>query len=253
MEQRLFHNLIMLVVWTCIFSSPSLSALELAEPVHYGSEINGVRVVLDIVLPKQTDAQREQTEQLLQTVTIPWLPAGETWKQRVVDKQKSMLENILALRKEFPNNASAKQWYSDSVIETTWHTDTFISLRARNVSFTGGAHSTSDMQAIIINLTANRIMTLTDIIDQNNHEALSALLTTQYKKRKNIPSEAKLRDHGLQIDVLPVRLPYFTDTGIAVTYPPYEIAPFAAGSITVNVPREEVVPLLKFNPWAGKE
>lgn len=225
-------------------------AAELSEVVRYGSEINGVRVVLDIALPQQTPAQRLQTEQLLLSAVIPWLPAGESWKQRVFDKHKEMHEDILALRKEFPNNASAKHWYSDSIIETTWSTETLVCCHATNVRYTGGAHGNSDALALILDLKTNRVLSIDEVIEPQHQQAFSALLTARYKQQKRLPAEADLRDHGLEVDILPVRMPCITAAGISVIYPPYEVAPYAHGAITVSIARPDILPLLKFNPWA---
>jgi len=164
-----------------------------------------------------------------------------------------MLAAITAVRAEFPNAASATAWFSDSAIMTTWSTTALLSCRATNDHYTGGAHGNHQAIAIILDLGAQRILTLDDLIIPPNQPALSALLTQAYKQAHQISASDGLRLHGLNIDVLPVRLPIVTAAGNTVIYPPYDIASYAAGTIIVDLPRNLIRPLLTRDLWANAE
>jgi hypothetical protein len=227
-----------------------LKAVELSEPVRYGNDTKGVRVILDMELPRLLPAQQQQVEALLMSVPVPWLPAGKSWKQRVDDCHKEMLGNILALRAEFPNNAISIHWFSDSSIETTWSSPTLLSFHATNLSYLGGAHENRSSLAIIIDVSKNRVLTLDDLIKPADQPAFSELLTELFKIKKRLPATANLREAGLLVEQLPAKLPLITAAGISVRYDPYEIAPYAFGSTTIDIPRLQISPFLSSDPWA---
>ena len=238
---------------TILLFTTDLLAAELSTPIRYGHDADGVRVLLDLDLPLQTQDQRRISERLLLSVPLVWLPPGETWQFRINDSYKAMLADITEAREEFPDAASVKEWNSDGSIVTTWNSSLLLSCRASNQSYTGGAHGNSQTQAILLDLRAERVLTLDDIILPALQPTLSELLTAAYKKAKNIPEHDRLRDHALHVDVLPAKLPLITATGISVVYQPYEIAAYAAGTITVDLPRHVVRPLLTRDVWADVE
>ena len=238
---------------TVLLFATDLLAAELSTPIRYGHDTDGVRVLLDLDLPQQTQEQRRISERLLLSVPLVWLPPGDSWKSRIDHSHKLMLADIAQARAEFPNAASVKQWNSDGSIVSTWSSSLLLSCRASNESYAGGAHGNSQTQAILLDLRAERVLTLDDIILPAQQPALSELLTMAYKKANNIPLNDRLRDHALHVDVLPAKLPFITAAGITVEYQPYEIAAYSAGTITVELPRQVVHPLLTRDVWAEAE
>ena len=62
---------------TVLLFATDLLAAELSTPIRYGHDTDGVRVLLDLDLPQQTQEQRRISERLLLSVPLVWLPPGD--------------------------------------------------------------------------------------------------------------------------------------------------------------------------------
>jgi hypothetical protein len=164
-----------------------------------------------------------------------------------------MRTEIMKARAEFPDSESAKHWHCEGRIVSTWNSSSLLSFRASNQSYVGGAHGNYLTQAILLDLRAERVLTLDDIILPIQQPGFSELLTRAYKKANHIPVNERLRDHALFVDQLPAKLPLITAAGITVEYQPYEIASYATGTITVNLPRSVVRLILTRDVWGDAE
>jgi hypothetical protein len=144
----------------------------------------------------------------------------------------------------------------------------FVTYYAESSSYTGGAHGMavnigktfrkSDGKEIgyrteYDNGSITASIKNNTLLNDTNSPKLYALIkdgVKQYFKEngQEMESEEDLKDFMLIDDInripLPGNTPYLTETGVVFCYMLYEIAPYAAGMITFEVPYEKISPLL---------
>lgn len=147
-------------------------------------------------------------------------------------------------------------------------TETFVTFYAEQFGYTGGAHGfathvgktfrKSDGKAIGYDMEYNQDsfdakMKNQTLFADTKSSKLYALIKDGVKRyfkdcQQPIADDNELSDF-LQVDdinhiPLPGNAPYLTETGVVFCYTQYEIAPYAAGMITFEVPYAKIRPFL---------
>lgn len=140
----------------------------------------------------------------------------------------------------------------------TLNSDKLLSIRLDNFSYTGGAHANQSSAFINADLTTHQLLTLGDVIDSTHLTAFTQLEKTKLLAEHEddlypesaqafaaivadtdwIVSEEERKQLGKADNFS------LTPTSIIIHYNPYDIAPYAAGPIDVEIPYTDIQALL---------
>ena len=133
----------------------------------------------------------------------------------------------------------APQAYSEEVdlrTEVLYQSDSLLVLAHQYYGYSGGAHGMSFTTLFNFASAPPRSVTFDDIFRSGSEERLSALLT----------ATAKADSAMLYVDpVPPTRNVGLLPGGVRFTYAPYDIGPYAAGQITVDLPYDSLQEILR--------
>ncbi len=177
-----------------------------------------------------------------------WLPDAEVAHKIIVD----YLERVNATRTASDSaKEQAKNMYTpDGNWVPYFHNLTYtptrmdsgiLSLSGLCVDYTGAAHPNHHVQAANYNLVTGDVLTLGSILHHaDSHESLKDLVCSELEKV--IDDLYLYEDYNETVKQRFTKDPsfdedwYFTDNGLCFYFAPYEIAPYAAGVITAEIP-----------------
>lgn len=112
--------------------------------------------------------------------------------------------------------------------------------------FTGGAHGMETQKYMVADLKSGKRINLEDIFLRGYEAELTTLLTNKLRNMSGLTGQGKLTDSGYFADQInPTENFYVNANGIGFVYDPYEIAPYAFGSIRIFLTREELGSILR--------
>lgn len=184
--------------------------------------------------------------------------------QSVQNKINSLLET------EF---MQAKNWFNDFIADTdyisefppdwvfsfetdfrvTLNNTDFLSLVLDYYEYTGGAHGNYYSIGYNIRLSDGEILTLKDILKPNSLQALSEFCVEEIL---NMFDANSLNDAGFfedDLDISDDQDFYITPDALVIQFDPYEVAPFAMGSIEVKLKLSQIKNILKENLIYNKQ
>ncbi len=97
-------------------------------------------------------------------------------------------------------------------------------------SYTGGAHGSTVVSYLNLDLASGRVLTLKDFLNAPDAARLSSALESAVRANRHIPADQSLKQAGFFVDRLPV-----PDTvlalprGLLFTYQSYDVAPYVLG------------------------
>lgn len=116
----------------------------------------------------------------------------------------------------------------------------------------GGAHGMYTEQVINLDLDHLRRLTLADVLDSAAAALpMQRMLEAHYRKDYKVPAGESL-EGSLLVDTIPMSSHfYISGTGLLFVYPPYDIGPYAAGTIYIFVPYKQMAAWLRprFANW----
>lgn len=161
----------------------------------------------------------------------------------------------------------AKGWFDDFIADTdytsefppdwvfsfetdfrvTFNSKDFLSLVLDYYEFTGGAHGNYYSIGYNIRISDGEVLTLNDILKPNSFQALSEFCVEEIL---NMFEANSLNEAGLFEDELNITEDqdfFITPDALVIQFDPYEVAPYAMGSIEVELKFEIIKNLLKEN------
>ena len=108
--------------------------------------------------------------------------------------------------------------------------------------YTGGAHGMYSNRYYTIDLSNWKRIGLDDIFQPDSSDTLSSILLNRLMKQLNVSSPDSLLELGYfdTEDIMATENFYLTDTGICWVYNPYEIACYATGQTSIEIPFKEI-------------
>ena len=167
-----------------------------------------------------------------------------------VDKTKETADSILSTAKSA--YASSENWvpYLCHVTYNPARIDHgVLSLFGTNVTFNGASHPERTCVSASYDLTTGDVLTLASImavdasIDTFCQLTLDELAAIEEEKYLYDGYEATVKSR-FNTDGSQDEAWYFTNTGLCFYFSPYEIAPYASGIITIEIPYEKLTNLL---------
>ena len=124
-----------------------------------------------------------------------------------------------------------------------------VSVLTSHSQYSGGAHPSNFFQATNLDLGTKRELTLNDVIDISKKDLLFSMILEQidnkyweYGEGSFYPDYREIALDELENDP---RFWYFSRTGMVFFFNPYELAPYAAGVIQIEIPYVNLYSILK--------
>lgn len=147
---------------------------------------------------------------------------------------------------EFYNDALKEDFefhpYSlEETFDITYNRNKIVSILSTSYSYTGGAHPNHLQSNVIYDLTTNKKLELTDILNKTENEIKQIFIDGFSKMVDNEPDkyfkEAKetISNNTNEIDKINF---YLSNNGLVFFFEVYEIAPYAAGNPSFSIPFE---------------
>lgn len=163
-----------------------------------------------------------------------------------IAKYKEESEDILAKANELYSPDSPWDPYSFSCIYTPARMDgSIISLSGKTSSYAGGVHPNHWLISVTYDAATGKVLSLLDILD--SAAGLDHLNQYVLDTLSNLGEDYFLYSDYMQV-VTSHFTPgnpsfgswYFTNTGLALYFSTYEIAPYATGDIVIEVPYKDL-------------
>lgn len=143
---------------------------------------------------------------------------------------------------------SEQSWYSQTNITVPFQTSTLVCLSIETDDYTGGAHGIYSTFFTNYDKEAKQFVTLKKLVGDSALKELTSIAEKQFRIANEIQPDANLEILGYLFNEGKFYLTdnfTITDEGITWLYNPYEIAPYAQGTIEVAVSKNDLQPLLK--------
>jgi len=143
-----------------------------------------------------------------------------------------------------------------SSIETEYqHVERYMLVKRDNYEYKGGAHGMGTTLYYVFDLTDKRVLCICDFFREGTEERLYEIIKNElrgYNDRTAAQGTAVLGDDKpLSQEIFLTDEPgvteniFISEEGMCLNWAPYEIAPYAAGSIEILLPWKTIRPLLK--------
>lgn len=138
-------------------------------------------------------------------------------------------------------------YYETSDDEIVYNQNNLLSYVVTVEGYTGGAHGAHSSRNQTINLATGKVLTEEDIFIEDYQEDLAKILVSEIASQNSVADSKELENIGFfSIDeIYPNKNFYVNDKGLVYTFNEYEIAAYAVGAITVQLPFEQISHILK--------
>lgn len=167
------------------------------------------------------------------------------------DEYKSLSNDYYADKNRLPKGETP-QWYWYYMYNTNkvmFQNDSLLSYVVEFSDYTGGAHGSH--RETYFNVDLSELVTISeeDIFVPNYQKPLTEIIIDRLMLQYNVDNRDSLINIGFfNLDeVYPNNNFWIDENGIHYAYNQYEIAPYSMGVINVNIPYEELTPILKPN------
>lgn len=134
----------------------------------------------------------------------------------------------------------AYNYESESQIQILFNQNHILSVGYFTYVYMGGAHGMYAIESVAYDLKTMRPLTLGDVFSGGYESDLEAALQRAARRRAGLKPNESLEGHYLVPSIPITNNFYLTGKGAVFGYPPYEIAPYAAGQIELFVPFSEM-------------
>lgn len=169
----------------------------------------------------------------------------ESDAQNLEGAVQAFVQDYQDLNGKFPEESMPWEATIDGTV--THENKKILTIRLAAYLFTGGAHG----------YTTNRFLNFdkehgTELEQGELFKSEKDFITfaeREFRKQENIPYKAPINSTGFMFETENFHLPEnigYTDTGLLLSYEPYEIASYADGPITLTLPFKDVNRFLRF-------
>lgn len=164
------------------------------------------------------------------------------------DDLKQMVSGFVkAFKQSELEYGEAIPWELRAYVYKEYHSPYLLSLHYNLETYTGGAHGNNSNFLWSFDATTGEELNALQFFADTT--ALKNLLTQKYREEQHLRPNQPLSDAGLyeQFNLslpIPANLG-FNAAGLVAIYNPYEIAPYAQGTIVITLQDEQILPILK--------
>jgi hypothetical protein len=132
------------------------------------------------------------------------------------------------------------------ICSSVFNLSKILSLAFNVYAYTGGAHGNYGTVYTSYNITQNKKLELSDILNAAGIAKLQLLLERNFRKQNNLQPTDSLAAAGLfENEIKPNDNFYVAGKGIVFAYTPYEIGPYAMGEIEIFISFKDAEPYLQ--------
>ncbi|RBL93629.1 DUF3298 and DUF4163 domain-containing protein [Chitinophaga flava] len=136
-------------------------------------------------------------------------------------------------------------WTTESDMKVVWNTWPLLVIEKYAYDFTGGAHGNWGATYQTLDLSKHKVLTPDDFFKPGYKDVLSPLLDKAFRKKFHIDEDESLDQSLLVKTIVPNNNFIVTGKGVAFSYVPYEIGPYALGQVTLFIPFTELKSVMK--------
>ncbi|MCC8359375.1 DUF3298 and DUF4163 domain-containing protein [Salinimicrobium sediminilitoris] len=158
---------------------------------------------------------------------------------------EELSEKFLADYREAAENFSEEPPWEAYVDEKVYLlSDSLVSFGITTEIFSGGAHGYKTLTFLNFDPTSGKILSKQDIFEKD----FISFVEEKFRKEQGIPEDENINSTGFWFKNETFNLPEnigFSNDKVVLVYNSYEIAPYAAGDIVMEIPLEEVRPFIR--------
>lgn len=199
-------------------------------------------ITLDVVRARGASGVSEQINRNLDEHLIK-LIASETDSD--ISDLDELSEKFLQDYREAAESFSEEPPWEAYVNENIYlRSDSIVSIGVTTEIFSGGAHGYKTLTFVNFDPGTGEILTAGEIFKPE----FSSFVEQRFRQEQGIPESDNINNTGFWFDEDTFSLPEnigFTEDKVILVYNSYEIAPYAAGDIRMEIPIEEVRPFIQ--------
>lgn len=161
-------------------------------------------------------------------------------------EMKNFIEDYEDFIKEFPD--SYQSWFIEKTSEVKFNKGNIFSIDFMEYSFTGGAHPNTYLVFKNFNLNNGEEVKLDELISKDKQQELTKIAEAEFRKRKELTSEADLGEAGYWFENNEFYLNenfLITDSSLVFFYNNYEITAYAFGPTELEIPYSKLRDIVK--------
>lgn len=157
----------------------------------------------------------------------------------------SVLMDIDTAKTREWQDVGSLNWTSDGDMKVVYNTYPLLVLESFSYDFTGGAHGNGGSFYTLLDLDKKQILKPEDVFKGDYKAGLAPLLDQAFREQFHMAADEPMNT-ALLVDSIPTNDNFFlTGKGVAFSYTPYEIGPYALGQVTLFLPYTKVRKWLK--------
>ncbi len=144
---------------------------------------------------------------------------------------------------EFPDMPAAYE--VEATVSESFQDEQYLSLETTQYTYTGGAHGYGSTSFLLFDRETETALRFKDVI--SDWEAFQQYVETEFRKQYEIPLQGAINANGFwfENDTFYISESIgLTEEGILMIYNPYEIASYAEGAITLELPWKDIQPYI---------
>ena len=203
---------------------------------------------IKIEFPRITFSENEIVKEKINKSIDALFSINESFESEVVDfnaEMGSFIEEFESFIKEFPD--AYQSWFIERTGEVKLNSGNIFSIDFMEYSYTGGAHPNSFVVFKNYNLSNGEEITLDEIISPDKQTELTKVGEAEFRKLKDLTSEADLGEAGFWFENKEFSLNdnfLITDSSLVFYYNSYEITAYAFGPTELTIPYSKIEPLI---------
>lgn len=199
-------------------------------------------ISLEIVRAKGSDEVAENINRELREHVIQIISSEENPQiTNLEELTSSFISEYRQAAEEFSQEPPWEAYLNESIYRKDDH---LVSIGITTELFTGGAHGYKSLHFLNFDPQTGKTLSWKDIFISDFKEYAEKT----FRQEQGIPAHENINSTGFWFENDVYRLPVnlgFTQKHVILVYNSYEIAPYAAGEIYMEIPIEEVQPFLK--------
>ena len=215
---------------------------------NHSNETNADSVVVEKLVIADTYHLSGDTAKPASPLTFGDEYTGDSLKQAAQKVVESHVNAYKEIEPEFEKElaksgeAYSFEWDFDYTLSPVYNRNDFFCYGVSSSEYTGGAHGMYSNRYYTIDLSNWKKIGLDDIFQPDSSDTLSSILLNRLMKQLNVSSPDSLLELGYfdTEDIMATENFYLTDTGICWVYNPYEIACYATGQTSIEIPFKEI-------------
>lgn len=176
---------------------------------------------------------------------------GELRHENIEARMLEFLEEYKEHQKEMlAFQLPSGNWVFEMTIDVLLNRPSLLSLRVHQLEFTGGAHANTWTNYLTIDLSTGKVLNLKELFVENFEPQLLLISEAAFKRTLNLDLDTNLVETQYEFSTGDFMLPPNFSVGargLHFYYNPYDLGPFALGTISFEIPYQEILSIIDTN------